>query len=292
MRDKGDNNGRSRIINGMLLGLNLIILAFNLYFALELDWFSGIADFFEDDEKETDDKKHIDLPEGGVNDYAQYLSIPVGKESFSWTADSNETKKIISLEYINQDNYPTGCESVTTVMALRYMGYNISVDGFIDDYLPVFPVSWGDGYMYGEDPNLYFVGDPRSKTSYGCYAPVIKSILVQMAGQDGVHDLSGMGIEDMIEHYVSHGIPVIMWATVNMQEVPVETTWRIERTGESFTFPGREHCLLLAGWDEEKYYFYDPYENNGIVGYDKELVTKRYNQLGSMAVALVREAYR
>ena len=162
---------KGKIANGLLLGLNLIILAFNLYFALELDWFSGIADFFTEDEKETEEKTHINHPESGINDYAQYLSIPVEKESFSWTADSNDTKKIISLEYINQDNYPTGCESVTTVMALRYMGYNITVDGFIDNYLPVFPVRWGDGYMYGEDPNLYFVGDPRSNTSYGCYAP-------------------------------------------------------------------------------------------------------------------------
>ena len=46
---------KGKIANGLLLGLNLIILAFNLYFALELDWFSGIADFFTEDEKETEE---------------------------------------------------------------------------------------------------------------------------------------------------------------------------------------------------------------------------------------------
>ena len=42
---------------------------------------------------------------------------------------------IIKVPQINQSSYPTGCESVTTVMALNYQGYNISVDDFIDNYL-------------------------------------------------------------------------------------------------------------------------------------------------------------
>ena len=291
MEKKSTGNGKIRLVNIVILCLNLTALAFNVYFALELNWFGGgNAGEIQD---ETDDKKNIDHPESGINNYAQYLTMEVSKENFSWTEDSNDTKKIISLEYMNQKDYPTGCESVTTVMALRYMGYNISVDDFIDKYLPIYPVSWSDGYMYGEDPNLYFVGNPRDKnTSYGCYAPVIKSILVQMAGQDGVHNLTGMDIEDFIKHYIDNGIPVIMWATVNMQDTSLETTWKIDRTGENFTFPGREHCLLLAGYDDVNYYFYDPYENNGIVGYDKETVTKRYKKMGSMAVALVREAYK
>ena len=38
----------------------------------------------------------------------------------------------IDVPYINQsENYPTGCESVTTVMLLHYPGYDISVDDFV-----------------------------------------------------------------------------------------------------------------------------------------------------------------
>lgn len=43
---------------------------------------------------------------------------------------------LINTEHIYQtDNWPTGCESVTAVMALNAAGIEISVDDFIDDYL-------------------------------------------------------------------------------------------------------------------------------------------------------------
>ncbi len=39
--------------------------------------------------------------------------------------------------FIDQrDKYPTGCESVTAVMALQYAGVDITVEEFIDNYLP------------------------------------------------------------------------------------------------------------------------------------------------------------
>ena len=44
--------------------------------------------------------------------------------------------KIIDAPYIYQNfDYPNGCESVSTVMALQKAGINISVDSFIDNYL-------------------------------------------------------------------------------------------------------------------------------------------------------------
>ena len=45
-------------------------------------------------------------------------------------------RALINTEHIYQtDNWPTGCESVTAVMALNAAGIEISVDDFIDDYL-------------------------------------------------------------------------------------------------------------------------------------------------------------
>lgn len=44
--------------------------------------------------------------------------------------------KLIKVPYIDQSvKYPTGCESVSSVMLLRYLGYNLSVDEFIEKYL-------------------------------------------------------------------------------------------------------------------------------------------------------------
>ena len=42
----------------------------------------------------------------------------------------------IDVPYISQKGkYPTGCESVSTVMLLQFLGYDISVDTFIENYL-------------------------------------------------------------------------------------------------------------------------------------------------------------
>ena len=46
------------------------------------------------------------------------------------------SNKLINAKHIYQlENWPTGCESVSAVMALNHAGINISVDDFIDNYL-------------------------------------------------------------------------------------------------------------------------------------------------------------
>ena len=41
---------------------------------------------------------------------------------------------IIEAPYIDQSlRWPTGCESVSAVMLLRYLGYDITVDEFIEN---------------------------------------------------------------------------------------------------------------------------------------------------------------
>ena len=53
--------------------------------------------------------------------------------------------------------------------------------------------------------------------------------------------------------------------------------WIIPETKEEFTWIGREHCLLLVGYNDDKneYTFNDPWHNNGVKGYDKETVEQR-----------------
>ena len=47
-----------------------------------------------------------------------------------------EQKKVcIDVPYIDQSKlYPTGCESVSTVMLLRFLGIDITVDEFIEKF--------------------------------------------------------------------------------------------------------------------------------------------------------------
>ena len=49
---------------------------------------------------------------------------------YEW--EEAEMEKLLQVEYIDQSvNWPTGCESVSTVMALRYLGMPITVEKFI-----------------------------------------------------------------------------------------------------------------------------------------------------------------
>lgn len=205
-----------------------------------------------------------------------------------WQPDTPEKGVIINIEYYNQDNFPTFCEGVTTLMSLRYMGYDVTIDDIIAK-VPYYEPKIVGGKLYGEDPNLFFVGHPRKSDARGCYAPVIEKLLKEIAGEDAVHNITGMEIEDILTQYINKGIPVIFWATMGMAEPTEGTTWTIERTGETFNWKGREHCLLLAGSDSKSYYFYDPQNNKGIIAYDRATVEKRYEQMGKMAVALVKK---
>lgn len=83
---------------------------------------------------------------------------------------------IIDAPFIYQvEDYPNGCESVSAVMALRYLGFDIDVDTFIDKYLPCGPRPAVGGI--GPDPSQVYCGDPRSTSGWGCYSSVIANAL-------------------------------------------------------------------------------------------------------------------
>ena len=210
-------------------------------------------------------------------EWGELFTALVGKQS----------EKIISVEYLGQKDYPTGCESVTAVMALRYVGIDITVDEFIENYLPKGEF-WVDenGQAYGDDPYQCFVGDPYSSSGFGCFAPALAEGLEKAAPGKTVLNLTGCTIEELCKKYIKKGIPVIFWATINMKEPTAGRTWTLQDTGETFTWTAGEHCLLLVGYDNNNYYFNDPYQDKGLTAYEKSIVDMRYQQMGSQALVL------
>lgn len=197
----------------------------------------------------------------------------------------------IKAPYIDQSvKYPTGCESVSTVMLLQYLGYEITVDEFIENNLLKQGFEEKDGQLYGPDPRKCFVGSPYDPDSYGCYAPVICEALKQTAGEEyDIVNETGARIEDLITRYIDNDMPVIFWACINMREPIQGPCWKLHETGEEFTWISNEHCMLLVGYDNENYYFNDPYENNGVIAYPKETVADRYQAQHAQAVGVRRK---
>lgn len=197
-----------------------------------------------------------------------------------------EEPPVLEVPALSQADWPTGCESVSAVMALNWAGANLTVEDFVYGYLPMDEL-WMDagGRLCGPSPADAFIGDPAGQ-GYGCFAPVLARAMSQAApaGYRAL-DLTGSPLSELTNAYLRHNIPVVIWATMEMRPVETGTRWQLP-DGEVFTWPSGEHCLLLVGETSEGYLLNDPRVGETVC-YDKELVRRRYESLGSQAVALV-----
>ena len=203
---------------------------------------------------------------------------------------SPATSHIINAPHIYQKElYPNACESVSAVMALQYLGYDITVDEFIDEYLPKGDAPWV-GHI-GPDPSEVYLGDPHSIYGWGCYAPVIEEALNKYLS-DKEHSISVSytdTLKYLCDNYVSRDIPVIVWATVDMVDARDEGYYRYWNTpeGKSIAYNSMLHCLLLVGYDEDYYYFNDPLVEYGRrIAYPKLDCEKAFFLLGRQAVII------
>ncbi|MGN0572186.1 MAG: C39 family peptidase [Candidatus Fimenecus sp.] len=188
-------------------------------------------------------------------------------------------KIIPNVPFIYQRvKYPSGCESVSTVMALQYAGVNITVENFIDNYLD-------KGSNKSFDPNICFGGNPYSASGYGCYSPVIKKALDRILPNSLLYakEEKGKSIEYLCSEYIDKNIPVIFWATQGM-DTPRKSTI-ISYQGRYIQWISPMHCLLLVGYDDNHYIFNDPQEH-ALTYYSKESVQRAYDGLFQQAVVI------
>ena len=181
---------------------------------------------------------------------------------------------IKNVPFISQlGTWPTGCESVSAVMALNYRKVPVTVDEFIHSYLPLGPAP--DGQGGGADPWECFPGDPCTQEGWGCFAPARKKAI----------DAS------LAEKYLSRGVPVIFWATIGMAPAHESRTWTAD-TGRVIHWMSPMHCTLLIGFDTDgngditHYIFNDPTSGREAV-FEAEAVRKAYAAQGSQALVIL-----
>lgn len=198
--------------------------------------------------------------------------------------------KLLNVPYINQrSKYPTGCESISAVMALNFAGYDITPEDFIDNYLPQSPTPYIDenGRLYGYNPSRCFLGSPYSAGGWGCYYPVIGRCLNKIVdtSRHDVVNLHNVPLNELTG-YIDKGTPVIIWATQSMNKPKKSQTWTLVDDDRSFTWVSPNHCLLLVGYDSGGYYFNDPLTHKNC-RYPADIVEKRYKSMGKQALAIV-----
>lgn len=211
-------------------------------------------------------------------------------------ANENQEQKACWIEnvphYYQMDKFPTGCESVAAVSLMQFYGISISVEEFIDGYLPMadIPCTGDDGLLHGESPWEYFIGDPRLAYSYGCYSTVIlRAMEAAVPESYEVKTVTASSLELLTEDYLAKGSPVLIWATMEMQESQPGTSW-ILSDGSEFTFLRPEHALLLIGADTEYYYFSDSMSKDMTTAYPKVDCENAFSAMGQQAVVVIPPA--
>jgi uncharacterized protein YvpB len=218
------------------------------------------------------------------------VKIPPKKVAVS----SEDSKKppahtIIKIPHICQETaMPTGCELISAIMLLNHFGCDTTADEIIKR-TPKSILLSEDGKVYGMSPNQAFIGDPHSPDGLGCYAPVMTAVVDSYfwdGGQKKAVNATGTDLETLAKTDIAQGSPVLIWATAGMKEPNPGKSWILADTGKNFQWVAGEHCLLMVGYDTQKYYFSDPLSSCQTVGYDKSLVQERYRALGKQAVTV------
>lgn len=208
--------------------------------------------------------------------------------------NNSKVKKISGVSRINQYSIglPTGCETVSAVMLMKFYKLGISAKQFVNKYLIRKKYSNGKG----PDPNSAFVGSPYSTSnSFGIYAPAMTKSMNKYlkSTQYRAVNISGLSLNSIIKTYTKKGVPVMIWGTIGMKKTKKGVSWRINytdsnskyRKGSMFTWVSPEHCLVLIGYDDNYYYFNDPATGQE-EKYSKYSVEESYNSLGKQAIVL------
>ena len=210
--------------------------------------------------------------------------------------------KLLNVTLIDQTKYfPTGCESISTMMCIDYWKKDLLTPyEFIDNYVDQGKFYYKNGQLFAPHPSDKFVGSPYDDNSYGCYEPVIERALNKLIQEKNLDlitkNLTDIPMEKIISDYIDKDIPVIFWATMYMLPYLNGSIWIVPETGEKFQWRAREHCLLLVGYDfddekQEYYYiFNDPMKADSVQKYEKAIVEQRHKDQYSMAVALMKKS--
>ena len=203
------------------------------------------------------------------------VAVPVKKVSDS---------AVIRVPLIKQlPELPTGCEVTSLAMAINYHGIKISKTVLADVFLE-------KGEYRAADYRKVFVGDPRERKAYGCYAGVLvrcaEKFLSTISGRSfSVTDLTGC-TPSALYGYVDMGYPVIVWTSNKMLPTFEGPSWIDTDSGKTVTWVGNEHCVLLTGYDMTKKVVYVNDPLYGIVPFKMEDFEARFYELEQQAIVI------
>ena len=207
-----------------------------------------------------------------------------------------KTHSIPNVKASLQDTLMAGCETHACTSLLQSLGYDINEFEFADKYLECHMVSEDEvGQRFGPDMNSGFAG--TAYAGWGVYAPAMckfmNHYLSDVKSDKKAYLVEDTSLEDLCREYIDNDIPVMIWATTDMQEPIVYDAWKVDyvdenakyKKGDTFVWMIHEHCLVLCGYDEKDYFFSDSVAGD-VSHFEKNISEKRYEQLGYQAIVV------
>lgn len=181
-----------------------------------------------------------------------------------------------------RENYPNGCEAISLYLLLKYHEINVEPDDIVARLRKGDSTYTLNGVKYGADPEIEFVGDPKSKSGYG----VFEDPIIEVANQfkDGIQKATGKTLDEVLE-IVKSGKPVQVWAT-SYQKTPIKcNTWisTSDSSKKNITWYCNFHSLVIIGSTQSKVLVSDPLTGT-IVYYDKKPFEYAYEFYGRRAI--------
>lgn len=198
------------------------------------------------------------------------------------------SQKILKVPELSQyPELPTGCEAACAAMVLNYYDVNITAPAFAQSWLEYDEdFEEYEDKLYGPNPNEVFVGNPFSEYSYGCYAPAIAKAVNSHSVLCEAEVIKYKSVKQLCSEYIDNDKPLLLWVTTGMKESKIEDFWYLEDDTYFYWLSG-EHVMVLVGYNEDFYFLNDP-TLGSTVAYKKEIVEKRFLELGQQAVYIDR----
>jgi uncharacterized protein YvpB len=245
-------------------------------------------------EGEVNDNIHLQVSsleketEANIKELNNLNSI-LGDLIIKYAEESKELDKFIldgevyidNVPIINQyPKYPSGCESVSLLILLRYAKVNVTIEQITSNLNKADRPYYFNNQRYGKDPEDYFIGDPSSANGFGVYEkPIIK---VASKIKPGIKNITGANLNDVLK-VVIQGHPVQVWVSLDGISTYYAYSWVDETTGKIINYPAQFHSLVIIGFNKQQIITSDPFIGQ-IKFFDRYNFEKAYNFFGRRAI--------
>ena len=198
----------------------------------------------------------------------------------------------LEVPLINQNpDYPNGCEAASATMLLNYFGIDITLEDFINNYLPMSDVYEKDGIRYGPNPAVSYAGNPKDPSrGWGVFEPVIaNAITTILKEQKKTNPKLEYNIYENDEKYSlkmaanqlnGAFTPFLIWTTIDYTETKDIYEWFSYDEKNTYTYPKNSHVVVVTGVDENYYYINDPLKSEKNIPIEKDILETSFDSLG------------